>query len=58
MALPPGRVCAHTPVAVKRVDSFGDFDIVDAGTVCQRGFRRRGERKRRAEVEGRMIGKS
>lgn len=29
MARPPGRVCAHTPVAVNRVDSFGDFDIVD-----------------------------
>jgi hypothetical protein len=29
VARPPGRVCAHTPVAVKRVDSFGDFDIVN-----------------------------
>lgn len=28
MARPPGRVCAHTPVAVNLVDSFGDFDIV------------------------------
>lgn len=24
---PPGFVCAHTPVAVKRVESPGDFDI-------------------------------
>jgi hypothetical protein len=27
VARPPGRVCAHTPVAVKRVDSFGDLDM-------------------------------
>lgn len=30
VARPPGRVCAHTPVAVKRVDSFGDLDIVNS----------------------------
>ena len=29
VARPPGRVCAHTPVAVKRVESFGDFDMFD-----------------------------
>jgi hypothetical protein len=28
VARPPGRVCAHTPVAVNRVAAFGDFDIV------------------------------
>jgi hypothetical protein len=26
-------VCAHTPVAVKRVDSFGDFDILYSGDL-------------------------
>ena len=31
VALPPGLVCAQTPVAVKRVDSPGDFDMVEGG---------------------------
>ena len=27
-------MCAHTPVAVKRVESFGDFDIVWTAAVA------------------------
>lgn len=49
VARPPGRVCAHTPVAVKRVASLTCFDM--AGYV---GMGRRGEREGCGVQRGRL----
>ena len=37
VARPPGLVCAHTPVAVNRVESLGDLDIVKGECPGKRG---------------------